>query len=190
LRGELASHRRPSFFDPLSDFAAANRKMLWTGLRGRAYNFRQSWMIQQCRLAYGKIHLFQCASGDGPSRRWNFRSDRLILQGFRKGWRGMTALASTETSCPVCSDTSARVGVVDRARVLGPAADRDRRAFVPRKVVRLYRNTTEEWLKLTSAEGGEAKELIATPGHHFLDRCGNFPKIEEMLESGRGMNVA
>ncbi len=61
-----------------------------------------------------------------------------------------------------------RVG--DTVLDFDPAADLGRGALVPRKVVRLYRNTTEEWVKLTWAEGGEAKELIATPGHHFLER--------------------
>jgi hypothetical protein len=61
--------------------------------------------------------------------------------------------------------------------------------LAPRKVVRLYRNSTEEWVKLTWAEGGEAKELIATPGHHFLDRFGSFPTIAEMLENGRATVV-
>ena len=66
-----------------------------------------------------------------------------------------------------------------------PAADLGRGALVARKVVRLYRNTTEEWVKLTWTEGGEAKELISTPSHHFLDQFGNFPTIEEMLENGK-----
>jgi hypothetical protein len=52
-----------------------------------------------------------------------------------------------------------------------------------------YRNTTEEWVKLTWAEGGEQRELVTTPGHHFLDRFGNFPTIEEMLENGRATVV-
>ena len=64
-----------------------------------------------------------------------------------------------------------------------------RGALVPRRVVRLYRNTTQEWVKLTWAEGGEAKELIATPGHNFLDRFGSFPTIEEMLENGKATVV-
>jgi hypothetical protein len=50
-------------------------------------------------------------------------------------------------------------------------ADLGRGALVPRRVVRVYRNTTEEWVKLTWAEGGEAKELISTPGHHFEAGC-------------------
>lgn len=76
-----------------------------------------------------------------------------------------------------------RVG--DTVLAFDPAADLGRGALVPRKVVRLYRNSTEEWVKLTWTEGGEAKELVATPGHHFLDRFGNFPTIEEMLENGK-----
>jgi hypothetical protein len=89
------------------------------------------------------------------------------------------AVSPTET-CPI---SDIRVG--DTVLAFDPAADLGRGALVPRKVVRLYRNTTEEWVKLTWAEGGEAKELIATPGHHFLDRFGSFPTIEEMLENGK-----
>jgi hypothetical protein len=80
-----------------------------------------------------------------------------------------------------------RVG--DTVLAFDPAANFGRGALVPRKVVRLYRNTTDEWVKLTWAEGGEQKELIATPGHHFLDRFGNFPTIEEMLQNGRATVV-
>ena len=80
-----------------------------------------------------------------------------------------------------------RVG--DTVLAFDPSADLGRGALVPRKVVRLYRNTTEEWVKLTWAEGGEQRELVATPGHHFLDRFGNFPTIEEMLENGKATVV-
>jgi hypothetical protein len=52
-----------------------------------------------------------------------------------------------------------------------------------------YRNTTEEWVKLTWAEGGEQRELVTTPGHNFLDRFGNFPTIDEMLEKSRATVV-
>ena len=89
------------------------------------------------------------------------------------------AISSTETR-PI---SDIRVG--DTVLAFDPSADLGRGALVPRKVVRLYRNTTDEWVKLTWAEGGEAKELIATPGHHFLDQFGNFPTIEAMLEIGR-----
>ena len=36
---------------------------------------------------------------------------------------------------------------------------------------------------------GEVKELVTTPGHHFLDRFANFPTIDEMLENGRATVV-
>lgn len=62
----------------------------------------------------------------------------------------------------------------DTVLAFDPAADLGRGALVPRKVVRLFRNTTEEWVKLSWAEGGAQEELITTPGHHFLDRFGNF----------------
>ena len=52
-----------------------------------------------------------------------------------------------------------------------PTAALGRGELVPRRVVRLYRGTTEEWIKLSWNEGGEAKELIATPGHHFEAGC-------------------
>jgi hypothetical protein len=93
------------------------------------------------------------------------------------------AVSLTE-SCPI---SDLRVG--DTVLAFDPVADLGRGALVPRKVVRLYRNTTEEWVKLTWSEGGEARELVATPGHHFLDRFGGFPTIEEMLENGRATVV-
>jgi len=80
-----------------------------------------------------------------------------------------------------------RVG--DTVLAFDPAADHGRGALVARKVVRIYRNATDEWVKLTWEEDGETRELIATPGHHFLDRFGNFPTIEEMPEAGRAMAV-
>lgn len=82
-----------------------------------------------------------------------------------------------------------QIRVGDTVLAFDPSADLGRGALVPRKVVRLYRNTTEEWVKLTWTEGGEAKELIATPGHHFLDRFGSFPTIEDMLENGKATVV-
>ncbi len=58
-----------------------------------------------------------------------------------------------------------------------------------RRVKRLFRNITNEWLRLVWFERSEVgapveKELIPTPGHQFLDRFGNFTAIEEMIEDG------
>ena len=63
------------------------------------------------------------------------------------------------------------------------SADKGRGALVPRRVTRLYRDNTTEWIRLCWFDG-EAKELIATPGHRFLDQFGQFPTIGEMARNG------
>ncbi|WP_284262158.1 hypothetical protein [Roseicyclus amphidinii] len=93
------------------------------------------------------------------------------------------AISLTDT-CPI---SDIRVG--DTVLAFDPSADLGRGALVPRKVTRLYRNTTEEWIRLSWREEGEEKELVTTPGHHFLDRFGNFPTIEQMLAQGRATVV-
>lgn len=80
--------------------------------------------------------------------------------------------------------TITEIEVGDIVLAFDSTANFGRGALVPRKVTALYHNTTDEWIKLTWTEGGEAKELVTTPGHHFLDRFGNFPTIEEMLKDG------
>lgn len=67
------------------------------------------------------------------------------------------AISATETR-PI-----ADIRVGDTVLAFDPSGDLGRGPLVPRRVVRLYRNTTDEWVKLTWREGGEAKELIATP---------------------------
>ena len=62
-------------------------------------------------------------------------------------------------------------------------ADKGRGALVPRRVTRLYRNTTTDWLRLRW-QGG-TREVITTPGHHFLDAFGGFPTTLEMAKDGR-----
>ena len=61
-------------------------------------------------------------------------------------------------------------------------ADKGRGALVPRRVSRLYRNTTTDWLRLRWHDG--TREVITTPGHPFLDAFGGFPTIEEMVKEG------
>jgi hypothetical protein len=58
----------------------------------------------------------------------------------------------------------------------------------PRRVTRLFRNVTQEWLKITPAPGHEAAaeragftELVVTPGHHVLAPDGVFRQIERQL---------
>jgi len=116
---------------------------------------------------------------------YDYQGDFIGIGSVPHCFPASTPIAISPTETRPISDI--RVG--DTVLAFDPAADLGRGALVPRKVVRLYRNTTEEWVKLTWAEGGEAKELVTTPGHHFLDRFGHFPMIEEMLENGRATVV-
>ncbi len=52
---------------------------------------------------------------------------------------------------------------------------------MPKRVVRLFHNETEEWLRLSWREGGEDRELTVTPGHRFLDAEGRFRPIDEII---------
>ena len=62
-------------------------------------------------------------------------------------------------------------------------ADKGRGALVPRRVTRLYRNTTTDWIRLSWVDG-TARKVITTPGHHFLDELGGFPTTPEMTRTG------
>ena len=88
-------------------------------------------------------------------------------------------ISKTETK-PI---SEIRVG--DTVMSFDPAADGGRGALVPKRVKRLFRNTTTEWIKLTWLENGEAKELVATPGHHMLDKTGAFTRLDRMLQNGK-----
>ncbi len=96
-----------------------------------------------------------------------------------------TQIATSLTSNTPISDL--RMG--DVVLAFDPCTDDGRGAFVPRRVTKLYSNTTTEWIKLTWVEVGVEKELVATPGHHFLDQFGNFPPIEQMIRDGRASVV-
>jgi Ca2+-binding RTX toxin-like protein len=77
----------------------------------------------------------------------------------------------------------------DTVLAFDPRANRGRGALVARRVTRLYRNTTTEWVRLRWVEEGAAREVVSTPGHHFLDEFGSFPTIAEMLRDGRATVV-
>lgn len=88
-----------------------------------------------------------------------------------------------------CTAPIGSVGLGDIVLSFDPCTSNGRGALVPRRVVRIYRNSTTEWIRLTWVEGGEHRELVATPGHHFLDQFGQFPTIAEMTRSGRATVV-
>ena len=66
-----------------------------------------------------------------------------------------------------------------------PAADQGRGAMVPKRVKRLFRNTTTEWIKLTWLVDGQPQELVATPGHHMLDKSGGFTRLDRLVINGK-----
>jgi hypothetical protein len=74
-----------------------------------------------------------------------------------------------------------RIG--DTVLAFNPTADLGRGALVPRRVTRLFRNSTTEWIKLTWVDpaSGEAKELVATPGHNMLDKFGRFTRLDALV---------
>jgi hypothetical protein len=78
-----------------------------------------------------------------------------------------------------------KICVGDVVMSFDPKADGGRGALVPKRVKRLFRNNTTEWIKLTWLENGEAKELVATPGHHMLDQNGAFTRLELMVQNGK-----
>lgn len=73
----------------------------------------------------------------------------------------------------------------DLVLAFDPSGDLGRGALVPKRVVRLFHNETEEWLRLTWREGSEECELTVTPGHRFLDTMGNFRRIDEIILAGQ-----
>lgn len=81
------------------------------------------------------------------------------------------------------------IAVGDTVLAFDPFADCGRGSLVPKHVSRLFRNVTTEWRVLSWQENGETRELTCTPGHHFLDKFGNFSTISEILERSGGEEV-
>ncbi|SDU13695.1 hypothetical protein [Stappia sp. ES.058] len=100
-----------------------------------------------------------------------------------------TKCFSNDVKIQVDSDQSLTISDIcpgDIVLSFDPSANKGRGALVPKRVTRIFTNITEEWLRLAWVENGEEKELVTTPGHHFLDRIGNFPQIERMIADGVG----
>jgi Ca2+-binding RTX toxin-like protein len=91
-----------------------------------------------------------------------------------------TLIQTSLTSTAAISDL--QIGTVVLA--FDPIANLGRGALVPRRVTRLFRNSTTEWIKLTwvDAASGEAKELVATPGHNMLDKFGRFTRLDALVK--------
>ena len=102
-----------------------------------------------------------------------------MLPGMSRCFPAHTRIQTSRTTSTVLS--ALRIG--DIVLAFDATADKGRGALVPRRITRLYRNTTTEWLRLRWFDG-TAREVITTPGHHFLDELGLFPTIEEMTRTG------
>ncbi len=110
----------------------------------------------------------------------------LVTSGnYHSGWDDMhcfptsTLISISLTETRPISD----IWLDDKVLSFDRAAKIGRGALVARRVTRHYRNTTTEWIRLRWVDG-TAREVITTPGHHFLDEFGGFPTIEEMARTG------
>ena len=81
------------------------------------------------------------------------------------------------------------VKVGDKVLAFDPVAENGLSRLVAKEVTRLFSNTTTEFLKLTWAEDGETKEVVTTPGHHFLCEGGGFAEIGDMTKNGQARIV-
>ncbi len=102
-----------------------------------------------------------------------------------KCFPGFTLVATADGSSKPISDL--RVG--DVVLAFSSSDELGRGELLPRRITRLYRSITNEWIRLAWQQDGSEHELITTPGHHFLDNHGEFPAINEMLEGGRAKLV-
>ena len=73
--------------------------------------------------------------------------------------------------------------VGDRVMSFDPHSENGRGRLVAKEITKLFLNTTPEFMKLTWQDGG-SRELITTPGHHFLREDGQFGPISEIAEDG------
>lgn len=93
---------------------------------------------------------------------------------------GATPIRIGSTSTKLISE----ITIGDIVLAFDPFDQLGRGELVPRRVTRIFRNVTRELLRLTWVEAGDAREIVCTPGHHFLDKNGQFPSIQEMIDAG------
>lgn len=73
----------------------------------------------------------------------------------------------------------------DLAAAFDPQRAAGRGELDGREVVRLYRNVTQEFIKLDFADGRTS--IHVTPGHAVLDETGSFTKIGDLMRLGGGV---
>jgi hypothetical protein len=95
-----------------------------------------------------------------------------------------TRTQTSRTTSTAISDL--RVG--DVVAAFDARADKGRGALVPRRVTRLYRNTTAEWIRLRWSFG-TAREGVGAPKPCVLDLFGQIPFAPEVTGTGRRTRV-
>jgi hypothetical protein len=97
--------------------------------------------------------------------------------------------ASTPIATPRGILPIAEIRVGDMVWSYDPYCGKGRGELTLKRVVRLYAGMTEQWVRVLWREDRQERELIATPGHHFLDRFGRFPKISAMMSDAASILV-
>ncbi len=126
--------------------------------------------------------------GDGPlyipvEPIWDHSPDTSLLS-----LRCFPAHTRIQTSRTTSTAISAlRVG--DVVLAFDARADKGRGALVPRRVTQAYRNTTTDWIRLRWFDG-TAREVITTPGPHFLDEFEGLPTPQKLVHPPVGFASA
>ncbi len=71
------------------------------------------------------------------------------------------------------------IDVGDTVLSFDPHANGGRGALLSGVVTKVFRNTTDVWLKLSFLDGGT---LSATPGHHMLGADGRFDRLDHLVQ--------
>ncbi|WP_245274090.1 hypothetical protein [Rhizobium leguminosarum] len=142
-------------------------------------------------ISFGQAYDSHCFPGDTQVYAWEERKKGLSIANAPDE---KLSRCDANPIFPVQSDgftyrSISEIKVGDLVLAFSSEAASGRGDLVPRRVKRLFRSMTEEWVKLSWDDGGESKELICTPGHHFLDEFGRFSPIEDMIRSGRATVV-
>jgi hypothetical protein len=150
------------------------------------------------RLREGAGTPFAIKFSGGPGRRVFGLLEKVVTRGGRGALQvsyKFTPLANSPSERCFPASTNIQISLSDSKPIselrigdtvlaFDPIADLGRGALVPRRVTRLFRNSTTEWVKLTWVDpsSGEAKELVATPGHNMLDRFGRFTRLDALVK--------
>ncbi|GAA6206746.1 hypothetical protein NBRC116601_00390 [Cognatishimia sp. WU-CL00825] len=76
------------------------------------------------------------------------------------------------------------ISVADTVLAFDPLINGGRSDFSPKKVVRLYENVTQSFVRLDF--DNKEEPLFVTPGHSFLDETGAFTKIGDLMRLSGG----